>query len=89
MSFSDFKGFGKSKVASRKIISDVIKKGALVKPGNYNNSNALKTTSNHENSTSSSKGYGMSNAGGSSGDGPTPGFTGSGYGVDTLNNAQT
>lgn len=32
--------------------------------------------------------YGMSNAGGASGDGPTPGFTGSGKGVDTLNGAQ-
>lgn len=32
--------------------------------------------------------YGMSNKGGSSGDGPTPGFTGSGRGVDSLNNAQ-
>lgn len=29
--------------------------------------------------------YKITTAGGSSGDGPTPGFTGSGTGVDTLN----
>lgn len=32
--------------------------------------------------------YSMSNRGGSSGDGPTPGFIGSGRGIAELNNAQ-
>lgn len=32
--------------------------------------------------------YGLSNPGGASGDGPTPGYDGSGLGQDTLNGAQ-
>lgn len=97
--FSGFSGFNKSKVTSDRIAI----KGAGnigLSTGNNSKSNiglksntaaAINPTSDADDNPRAkgySDSYSTSNKGGASGDGPTPGFSGSGSGVDTLNGAQ-
>lgn len=84
--------FNNSKVATAKVISDTPGNAQeLVKWGNSSKANiGLKSnTKAAVNPTTMPGGeYGMSNAGGSSGDGPTPGFDGRGFGIASLDGAQ-
>lgn len=99
-----FKGasFTNSKIASRKILSDAEGNLDIDEPGNYTNSVSLKSntkaainpTSDSDDNSRAPQGNGdesmtPSSKGGASGDGPTPGFTGSGTGVAELNGAQS
>lgn len=81
------KGFTNSKITSRKVISDSVGKLGVDNPGNYARSVSLKSNTKAAYDATNLPGgeYGMSNKGGASGDGPTPGYDGSGFGVDTLN----
>lgn len=91
MSLKGFeKGFTNSKIASRKLISDAEGSLDIDEPGNYTNSVSLKSNTKAAINPTTMPGgeYGMSNKGGASGDGPTPGYNGSGFGVKELNNAQ-
>lgn len=98
------KGFTNSKVVSRKIMSDAEGSLDIDEPGNYTNSVSLKsntkaavnpTSDSDENSRAGQAPQANgdspmtpSSRGGASGDGPTPGFTGSGTGIAELNGAQ-
>lgn len=98
------KGFTNSKIASRKVLSDAHGSLSIDEPGNYTSSVSLKSgTKAAINPTSdldeNPRGGGApqkngdeamtpSSKGGASGDGPTPGFTGSGTGISELNGAQ-
>jgi hypothetical protein len=86
------KGFTNSKVASHKVLSDQVGTGG-VELGNWGK-NTTKTniglSSNSKHTTNPTEGpsYGISTRGGASGDGATPGYTGSGAGIAELNGAQ-
>lgn len=91
MSLKGFeKGFTNSKIASRKILSDAEGSLDTDEPGNYTRSVSLKSNTKAAVNPTTIPGaaYGMSNKGGASGDGPTPGFNGNGLGNASLNGAQ-
>lgn len=97
MSLKGFGGdnaFTNSKIATSKVISDTPGNAeSMVKWGNSSKVNvglASNSKAAHNATTLPGPTYGepITRAGGASGDGPTPGYSGSGCGVDTLSGAQ-
>lgn len=91
--FGEGNTFNHSKISSKKVISDTPGNAqSMVKWGNNSKTNiglGSKTKgAMNPTSMNGSKSMTPSRKGGASGDGPTPGFTGSGSGIAELNGAQ-